>query len=144
MILKTSEILIDKETQDAIVKNWNYRELKSVEIDILDNVNRLNLTLRIPVKFKGIESHLLIPGKIEMKGIKNRVALSIHCNFMKPMIISFILGILSSVLFLAIYFSLVYFIGMTILITGVIFGIFYFSVLRRSYEYISKLKDDYL
>ena len=144
MILKTSEILIDKKTQDAIVKNWNQRESESVEIDILDNVNRLDLTLRVPFKVKGGESYMLIPSRIEMKDRKNQIALSIHCNLMKPLIISLILGLLSSVLFFAIYLNLAYFIGMTIVISGIFFGMFYFNVFKRSDEYLTKLKGEYL
>jgi hypothetical protein len=59
LILKTSEILIDKKTQDAIVKNWNYRAPEAAQIDILDNVNRLTLSLRVPLTVKGIEGQIL-------------------------------------------------------------------------------------
>jgi hypothetical protein len=141
MLFKKTDILIDKKSQATIIKNWTKTEFESLNYEVLDNVNRLKLTLRVPFRIRGCVSYMLITSELEMNNKKNHVVLSINCNLIKPFIFAIVLGILTSVLFLLLYSNLIFFLVMGLAITSISFGMFLYSIGKTSNEFLVKLKE---
>ena len=153
MKVKTSQLFINDDIKESIVTNWKSDQNIIHNNKILDNMNlnsnsNFNITLRIPWQYKGSTNHILIKGNIEFTKIDNKIALSIICNIIKPLVLFTFLGFLSSFVFLMPLYLLSQVNLIIPILTGVVlsafyFGFFYLRMQMISSQFIYDLKNKY-
>ncbi len=136
MKITTSQIRINKEIKESIIENWIFNDK---DVDILEKKANTNfqLTLRIPWTYKRTTNHMLINGLINFTEYNKIIKLVIKCNIAKPLILFSILGFLTSLFFI---FPFTYINHKNIIIPfilGVIFSGIYFAIFFNKIQIIS-------
>jgi len=138
--IKTSEILVVNSTKNDILKNWNQQEPGLVDSTLLNKPFRKNINLRIHLTIKGHKTYINIPSELVIKELNNKSLIRLYSDLNKAFVISLLIGIVPSFIFLYLYSEILYFLISGILISLFIFGAIYYRIIKLSENYINKLK----
>lgn len=132
-----SEILIDNITRDMLVQGWNQQKYESVNPRLLDKVK-----LQVPITFKGEKkSIIIINSKLILTENNNGVIIRLYSNFSKIILFSLLAGIFPSLVLL--FSSILLFVVFAILISTLIFIMYYLNTQKISEKYLNKIKTNY-
>lgn len=138
MKIRMSEILIENTTREMFTESWNQLKPQSINLGILDEIK-----LKVPILLKGKETNVIVNSKLVLSENKNGVRIEILSDFTKILIFSLIIGILPSFLFLLLFSNLTLFIIFSMIISTLIFRMYYLNTQKVIGKYLNKIKENY-
>jgi hypothetical protein len=132
---KISEKYVSRQIYDEIMRNWKL-DVSLINLDLIDEVNRTTLNLRVPFKFRGEKTHMSVSSEIVSHKVGNGYNMEMHCNILSPIIYSSSIGI--SVAFITTNAGAHILLGSLI---GLLLGLIVFAYLK---DIIRRTSNDYL
>jgi hypothetical protein len=127
-------------TSSVIIENISKEKISEALID--NSINyKSDFPLFVPIIFKGKTTNLAINSRLILKEINNDIEINLTNSFTKVIIYSLIIGIFPSLIFLLLFSNFELFIGFSILITSIIFLMYYFNIKKVSVAYLVRLKN---
>ena len=140
--IKTSQILINKITLETIQKNWNHVLSQYQNKEIIDESISYEMILRVPFKTKGSINHMLISSRLKIKQEISQFSITLYCTILKPIIVSLLLGITSSILVFTLSNHLIYSLILLSLISTISLILFLLKITTISKKYLINLKNN--
>jgi len=120
------------------MRNWKLDDT-FLNMDLIDEINKTNLNLRVPYMFRGEKTHMTITSEIVSHKEGNGYKIEMHCNFLTPIIYSSTIAILVALVVVNT--------GVNLLVSsliGVFIGFIAFAVLKDLIRRASNLYLDTL
>lgn len=136
LFVKITEKHISPGVLNAIICNWKSSNAEFTKYEVLDSVNRYEIKLRVPFKWKGEKSHMTVSSKLFWIVQKDKCVITMYCNLVTPVILSFLIGSLIVLMTTSAGVNVVFGI-----IFGLLFSTVFFFVLR---DLIQKASIEYL
>ena len=135
MYIKTANICIDNITQQKFLESWSGKKSDFKKFDFLDKKK-----LNIPIRFKGKETNISVNSKVIITENTKGIEITILCDFTKFIVFSIIIGILSSLIILALFYNITFFIFTSVFVSILIFLMYYFKTKKATNNYLNKIK----
>ena len=135
MYIKTANICIDNITQQKFLESWSGKKSDFNKFDFLDKKK-----LNIPIRFKGKETNISVNSKVIITENTKGIEITILCDFTKFIVFSIIIGILSSLIILALFYNITFFIFTSVFVSILIFLMYYFKTKKATNNYLNKIK----
>lgn len=139
MHIKMSKVFI----KNLTLKEFS--EIKNLEkSDLFEFGFSSNIKLTVPIIFKGKETNIAVNSKLIASENKRGIGITILCNFTKFILFSLTIGILSSLVILAMFYNITFFIFSSVFVSILIFLMYYFKTKKIATKYVNKIKTDLL
>lgn len=134
-----AEIQIDNITRNTFVQRWNKYTSESNTIEFLNEI-----VLKVPFTIQRHKENILINSKLILTENNDGITIKLFSNCIKFVFISLLIGIVPSLLFLLLYSSIKLVLIYTIIISLIVFRMFYTNTKKISEKYLEKIKEDYI
>ena len=142
MYTKITEIVIPNVPQESFLRNLKQRGFRLQKSNALDIENHFYIDLRIPIRLRGQISYLFINSKLVVSNKSNGILVRLYANINKLILVSILVGVVPSILFLYMHDSVVLFLLSAIFISVFSFIIFVLNVFKLSDTCLQKFKEN--
>ena len=143
MHIKTAEIVMPNLPQESFLRNLKQRGFRLKKGSVLDKENHFYRDLRIPIRLRGQIAYLFIHSTLVVSNKNNGALIRLYANINKLILVSLLVGVVPSVLFLYMHDSVVFFFYSAVFIAVFSFIIFVLNILKLSNACLQKFKENF-